>query len=130
MKQIRITIFILFVVHFYPFSQIKAQEHKRAMNFLDIIQMNEVGSPDISPDGKWFIYTLTIPDWNKNKKFSDIYITPLTGGKTQQMTFTRDKNEITPAWYKDGSFFAFLQSSRNENTEYLRAVFFFLKASP
>ncbi len=114
MRPIRITIFILFVILFYPFSQIKAQTQKRAMTFLDIIQMNEVSSPDISPDGKWFIYTLTIPDWGKNKKFSDIYITPLTGGLTKQMTFTKDKNERSLKWYKDGSFFAFL-SNRSEN---------------
>ncbi len=81
MRPIRITIFILFVILFYPFSQIKAQTQKRAMTFLDIIQMRSLGwQEDISPDGKWFIYTLTIPDWEKNKSYSDIYITPLTGG--------------------------------------------------
>jgi dipeptidyl aminopeptidase/acylaminoacyl peptidase len=105
----------LFVILFYPFSQIKAQTQKRAMTFLDIIEMRSLGwQEDISPDGKWFIYTLNIPDWEKNKSFSDIYITPLTGGKTKQMTLTKDKNESSPKWYKDGSFFAFL-SNRSEN---------------
>jgi len=114
MRIIKITIFILFIIFCYPFTQGKAEEQKRAMTFLDIIQMRSVWETDISPDGKWFIYTISVPDWEKNKRFSDIYITPLTGGKTKQMTFTKDKNESSPKWYKDGSFFAFL-SNRSEN---------------
>ncbi len=114
MRPIRITIFILFAILFYPFTQIKAETQKRAMTFLDIIQMNRIGGTDISPDGKWFIYTISVPDWEKSKSFSDIYITPLTGGKTKQMTFTKDKNERFQKWYKDSSFFAFL-SNRSEN---------------
>ncbi|MQY79721.1 MAG: hypothetical protein GH151_11090 [Bacteroidetes bacterium] len=106
----------------YPFAQGKAEEQKRAMTFLDIIEMRSPGSRrnvDISPDGKWFIYTLTVPDWEKNKRFKDIYITPLSGGKTKQMTFTKDKNEDSPKWYKDSSFFAFLSNrSGNKNQIY------------
>ena len=114
MKIFKVVLFIISLLLCYPFTQGKAQEQKRAMTFLDIIQMNEVRSPDVSPDGKWFIYTLTIPDWGKNKKFSDIYISSLSGGKTKQMTFTKDKNESSLKWYKDGSFFAFL-TNRSEN---------------
>ena len=114
MRPIRITIFILFVILFYTFNQVKSETQKRAMTFLDIIHMRSPGGPDISPDGKWFIYTISVPDWEKSKSFSDIYITPLTGGKTKQMTFTKDKSEDSPKWYKDSSFFAFL-SDRSEN---------------
>jgi hypothetical protein len=37
------------------------------MTFLDIIQMWLIGTTDISPDGKWFIYTISVPDWEKIK---------------------------------------------------------------
>jgi dipeptidyl aminopeptidase/acylaminoacyl peptidase len=85
------------------------------MTFLDIIEMRYYrgGRQDISPDGKWFIYALFVPDWGKSKSFSDIYITPI-GGKTKQMTFTKDKSENSPRWYKNSSIFAFL-SDRSEN---------------
>ena len=113
MRIIKITTFILVIALCYPFTQGRAEEQKRAMTFLDIIQMRSVWEQDISPDGKWFIYTITVPDWEKDKSFSDIYITPI-GGKTKQMTFTKDKNENSPKWYEDSSFFAFL-SNRSEN---------------
>ena len=116
MRPIRITIFILVIILFYPFTQGKAETQKRAMTFLDIIQMNRVSSPDISPDGKCFIYTLSVPDWEKNKSFSDIYITPI-GGKTKQMTFTKDKNEASPKLYKDSSFFAFLSNRSDDKNQ-------------
>ena len=115
MRIIKITIFILSIIFCYPFPQGKAETQKRAMTFLDIIQMRSLGmrgSGDISPDGKWFVYPLTVPDWEKNKRFKDIYITPLTGGETKQMTFTKDKNENSPKWHKDSSFFAFLSNTR------------------
>jgi dipeptidyl aminopeptidase/acylaminoacyl peptidase len=113
MKPIRITTFILFVILFSPFTQEKVEGQKREMTFLDIIQMRGTGGA-VSPDGKWFIYTISVPDWEKSNKFSDIYITTLIGDKTKQMTFTKDKNESSLKWYKDGSFFAFL-SDRSEN---------------
>jgi len=63
-RIIKIRILILFVILCYPFTQGKAEEQKRAMTLLDIIQMRSLGGwdIDISPDGKWFIYTISIPD--------------------------------------------------------------------
>jgi dipeptidyl aminopeptidase/acylaminoacyl peptidase len=107
----------LSIIFCYPFAQGKAEEQKRAMTFLDIIQMRHIGDTDISPDGKWFIYTISVPDWEKNKRFSDIYIVPLTGGKTKQMTFTKDKEEDSPKWYKDSSFFAFLSDRLDDKNQ-------------
>jgi hypothetical protein len=58
----------------YSFSQGKVEEKKRTMTYLDVIQMRShvAGRPDISPDGKWFIYTLLVPDWEKNTNLSII----------------------------------------------------------
>lgn len=117
MRKIKIAMFVFSILFCHPFTQGKAVEQKRAMTFLDIIQMRSLGmrgSGDISPDGKWFVYPIRVPDWEINKRFTDIYITPLSGGKTKQMTFTKDKNEKSPKWHKDSSFFAFL-SNRSED---------------
>ena len=120
MRPIRITIFILSVILFYPFTQIKAQTQKRAMTFLDIMEMRSLGdrrNGDISPDGKWLVYTLYVPDWEKGKRFSDIYITPLIGGKITQLTFTKDYNERFLKWHKNSSFFAFLSNCSEDKNQ-------------
>jgi dipeptidyl aminopeptidase/acylaminoacyl peptidase len=97
---------------------------KRPMTFLDVQQMRTTGSPATSPDGRWMLYTLSTMDWKEAKRQTDIYLVSLDQGvsSTRQLTFTRDKNETSPGWAKDGSFFVFLSnreapesaSSRNQ----------------
>ena len=114
MKTFKITLIILSLILCYHHTSIKSEEQKRAMDFIDIFQMRGVGGADVSPDGKWFIYTISVPDWEERRRFSDIYVVSLTGGETKQMTYTKDKSENSPKWYKDSSFFAFL-SNRSED---------------
>ena len=96
----------------------------RPMTFLDSQQMRQVGATTPSPDGKWMLYTLSTPDWKEAKRQTDIYLVSLQQGvaSTKQMTFTKEKNETSPRWAHDGSFFVFLSnreapesaSSRNQ----------------
>ena len=81
----------------------------RPMTFLDMQQMKQVGSPTPSPDGKWMLYTLSTPDWKEARRQTDIHLVSLDQGvaSTKQMTFTKDKNEASPRWSRDGSFFVF-----------------------
>ena len=81
----------------------------RPMNFLDQRLMRSAGSPDLSPDGKFMLYTLTTPNWKEAKSFTDVYVVSTEGGlaSTRQLTFTKDKNETSPRWSSDGSFFVF-----------------------
>ena len=37
----------------------------RAMNWLDVQNMRQIGAPAPSPDGKFVLYTLSVPDWKK-----------------------------------------------------------------
>ena len=84
----------------------------RPITFLDRQYQRDVGSPTPSPDGKWLLYTLSTPDWNQAKRQTDIYLVSVKDGlaSTKQMTFTKDKNETSPRWSRDGKFFAFLSN--------------------
>src|SRR4030095_10264494 len=96
----------------------------RPMTFLDMQQIRQVAATTPSPDGKWMLYTLSTPDWKEAKRQTDIYLVSLQQGvaSTKQMTFTKEKNETSPRWSHDGSFFVFLSnreapessSSRNQ----------------
>ncbi|HEY6331814.1 MAG TPA: S9 family peptidase [Blastocatellia bacterium] len=76
---------------------------------MDVINIRSVGSPAVSPDGKWLLYTLSVPDWKAGKKFSHIYLVSMDSGlsSNRQMTFTKDKDETSPRWSRDSSFFVF-----------------------
>lgn len=79
------------------------------MTFMDNLEMRSVGSPACSPDGKWMLYTLTAPDWKSAKSFSDVYLVSIEKGveSTRQLTFTKDKNETSPRWSRDGKLLVF-----------------------
>ena len=44
-----------------------AAADKRPMTFMDIMEMRSVGAGSISPDGKWVLYTISIPQWKAGK---------------------------------------------------------------
>jgi dipeptidyl aminopeptidase/acylaminoacyl peptidase len=85
---------------------------KRPMTFTDVMEMANVGGPDVSPDSKWAIYVKTTTDWKAAKRFSDLYLvsTELGLPSTRQLTYTKDKNETTPRWLHDGKSFVFLSN--------------------
>jgi dipeptidyl aminopeptidase/acylaminoacyl peptidase len=84
----------------------------RPMTFLDMQQMRNVGSPTPSPDRRWLLYTLSTPDWKEAKRQTDLYLVSLQQGvsSTRQMTFTKEKNEASPRWFRDGRAFVFLSN--------------------
>src|SRR5262245_28868495 len=102
-------------------------QNKRPMAFMDVMEMRQSTAPAVAPDGKWALYTLNTPDWKAAKSFTDIYLVALDAGlpSTRQMTFTKDKNESSPQWSRDGKYFVFAsnreapQSNANQNQLYL-----------
>src|SRR5712675_1786669 len=84
----------------------------RPITFLDRQYQRDIGSPTPSPDGRWLLYTLSTPDWNQARRQTDIYLVSVKDGlaSTKQMTFTKDKNETSPRWSRDGKFFVFLSN--------------------
>jgi dipeptidyl aminopeptidase/acylaminoacyl peptidase len=81
----------------------------RPMTFLDMQQMRQIGNLDVSPEGRSLLYTLSVPDWKNARRQTDIHVVSIEEGvgSTKQLTFTKDKNEMSPRWARDGSFFVF-----------------------
>ncbi|MDH5715042.1 MAG: S9 family peptidase [Candidatus Aminicenantes bacterium] len=92
---------------------------KRPMTFMDVINMRYVGSMDVSRDGKWLLCNISETNWEKGKRFGDIYLVSTAGGEARQMTFTEDKNEQSPAWYPEGGLFGFLCDREEKRQLYL-----------
>jgi dipeptidyl aminopeptidase/acylaminoacyl peptidase len=93
-----------------PLSASAAQQAGgRPMTFLDMQQMRQIGSPEVSPDGRWMLYTISVPDWKNARRATDIHVVSTEQGvsSAKQLTFTKDKNELSPRWAHVGSFFVF-----------------------
>jgi dipeptidyl aminopeptidase/acylaminoacyl peptidase len=85
-------------------------QSQRSLTFLDAQNMRQTSGLDLSPDGRSMLYVLSTPDWNQARRQSDVYLVSTERGlsSARQLTFTKDKNETSPKWSRDGSFIAFL----------------------
>ena len=95
------------------------QDAARPMTFLDVQQFSSPGAWAPSPDGRWMLYTITTPNWQEDDRQSDIHLVSMEDGvsSSRQLTFTGEKNEISPKWSRDGSFFVFASNRDAETGE-------------
>ena len=82
---------------------------KRALRATDIFRVRDVRDPQISPDGKWVAYTVTIADSARDKNDTDVWMASWDGKENIRITSTRD-GESQPRWSPDGRYLSFLSS--------------------
>jgi dipeptidyl aminopeptidase/acylaminoacyl peptidase len=97
-----------------------AQSAKHAITVDDLLQLQRVAEPQISPDGKWIAYTLATPDIDANRNASNLWIVATSGGTPVQLT--RSGRDSSPAWSPDGKTLAFLSSRGGDSQVYLLAI--------
>ncbi len=54
---------------------------RRPMTFEDMMHMRRLGGTDVSPDGKWLLYSATDVDLAKNTKTSRLWVQAIGGGE-------------------------------------------------
>src|ERR1035437_6357000 len=79
---------------------------KHDMTFADLIAMHRVSDLQISPDGKMVAYAVATPDLEANRNASNIWVVPVEGGASRQIT--RRGHDTRPRWSPDGMRIAFL----------------------
>ena len=81
---------------------------RRPITFKDLISMQRVSDPQISPDGQWIAYSVSTPDLDANHSVRNIWIVPTAGGAARQLT--RGGSDQRARWSPDGKKLAFLSS--------------------
>ena len=82
---------------------------KRQLTADDVYRMEEVGGPQVSPDGKWIAYTVTGVDREADKLRSAIWMVNWEGTQDYQITHGPD-SDTSPRWSPDGRYLAFLSA--------------------
>src|SRR6185436_5228351 len=84
---------------------------QRPMTFDDFAAVKNVGDPQISPDGKWVLYSVRTTDVNANKRTTVTKIQPFGGGITRQ--FPGMVTAATEArWSPDGKSVAYVANGQ------------------
>jgi hypothetical protein len=53
---------------------------KRPMTFQDLIAMKRVSDPQVSPSGRWVMFSVTEVSLEKNSKTNHLWVVPIGGG--------------------------------------------------
>src|SRR5580704_10587483 len=81
---------------------------KHPFTFEDMMKLRRVGEPEVSPDGKWVIFSVVDVDLEANTKTPHIWIVPTAGGQEKEIIADQDADR--PRWAPDGKSFAFLST--------------------
>jgi len=73
----------------------------------DLFRFQDVGDPQVSPDGQWVAYTLTHTDTAADKRITDIWMVSWDGSQDIQLTYNTDSSSSSPRWSPDGKYISF-----------------------
>ena len=93
---------------------------KHPFTFEDMMKLKRVGDPQVSPDGKWVIFSVVDVDLAANTKTPHVWIVPTAGGQEREIIADQDADR--PRWAPDGKRFAFL-STKEEGSQVWVAEF-------
>src|SRR5438045_9031336 len=88
-----------------------AAQTGRSLQPTDLYRLNDVSSPQISPDGKWVSYVLSSVDTAKDRRTTDVWMVSWDGKENVQLT-TSPNNESNPKWSPDGRYLSFVSSRK------------------
>jgi dipeptidyl aminopeptidase/acylaminoacyl peptidase len=81
---------------------------KHPFTFEDMMKLKRVGEPEVSPDGKWVIFSVVDVNLEANTKTPHVWIVPTAGGQEKEIIADQDADR--PRWAPDGKRFAFLST--------------------
>lgn len=75
----------------------------------DMLAMERVSSPEVSPDGKWVAFVVRETDMDANRGRTDLWLASADGGSVTRLT-TSPESDSDPVWSRDGRWVYFASS--------------------
>jgi Tol biopolymer transport system component len=98
-------------------APVRAQQ-KRPLTFDDLIFVERISEPMVSPDGLWVAYAVAKPAVAANRLTRNIWIVS-TSGTSEPRQLTRGGSDSRPRWSPDSKRLAFISSRTGAEQIYL-----------
>ena len=69
--------------------------------------MERVGAPDVSPDGRWVVFSVTKPAYDEKDQWSDLWLAPADGSAKPRQITSSKASESGAVWAPDSRRIAF-----------------------
>jgi dipeptidyl aminopeptidase/acylaminoacyl peptidase len=83
-----------------------AHAQSARFNVPEMLKIQRVADPQLSPDGRLVAYQITVPDVAANRNRTQLFVIPLAGGEPKQLT-SGNTSSTSPRWSPDGRRLAF-----------------------
>jgi dipeptidyl aminopeptidase/acylaminoacyl peptidase len=118
-SHLRVLPIIASAIFLLPSS--RAQDSaKHPITFADMMGLHRVAEPQISPDGKWVVYTVATPDMDANRNASNLWLVSTQTGNPIQLT--QSGHDSSATWSPDSKMIVFLSSRSGESQVYLLSM--------
>jgi dipeptidyl aminopeptidase/acylaminoacyl peptidase len=97
-----------------------AQQQKRPITFQDLAAMHRLGEQQVSPDGKWVVYTVATPNVEANRLERNLWLVPAAGGDSRQLT--RSGRDMRARWSPDSKSLAFISTRSGNAAVYILSL--------
>jgi dipeptidyl aminopeptidase/acylaminoacyl peptidase len=94
---------------------------KRPISFDDLMKVQRISDPQVSPDGRWVAYVRGAVDFEANKVVNHIWLISTEGGEPKQLT-AGDGSDTRPRWSPDGGSIAFISTRGGKSQVWTIAV--------
>lgn len=111
MRKITLTIYIALLTTI----AIAAAEKPHPFSVHDMLAMDRISDPQLSPDGKTIAFTLRKTDLEANKGVTDIYLVDSDSSNLRRLT-TNDAADFNPRWAPDSTTLYFI-STRSDSSQ-------------